>query len=140
MPSLNRAFHLGSLTRTPSFRQTARGTPVCTFDLQVDVAERENACVIRIVVWGKQAEPSARHLGAGRVVFIAGHLRQREYVTGEGEKRRMLEVVSERIAFLPEPAGHVREIARVFIDPPAILPDADPPSQLPESDPPSPDE
>jgi primosomal replication protein N len=50
MPSLNHACLLGTLPRTPTIHQTAQGTPVCTFDLQVDVAGRENACVIRVVV------------------------------------------------------------------------------------------
>ena len=59
MPSLNRALLLGTLTRSPTFRQAARGTPVCTFDLQVDVAGREKACVIRVVIWGKQANSAA---------------------------------------------------------------------------------
>ena len=140
MPSLNRAILLGTLTRPPTFRQTARGTPVCTFDLQVDVAGRESACVIRVVVLGKQAEASVQQLGRTSVVFIAGHLRQSERVTPDGEKRRMLEVVAERIEFLSEPAGHTGEIARTFIDPPAMLPEADPPAQVDERDPPSPDE
>jgi len=86
--------------------------------------DREHACVIRVVIFGRQAESSARHLGQGSVVFIAGHLRQREIVTGEGEERRMLEVICERIVFLSEPVAHAREIARAFIDPPAMVPDA----------------
>jgi hypothetical protein len=48
--------------------------------------------------------------------------------------------VAERVEFLSEPAGRIGEIARAFIDPPAMLPDADPPAQVDESDPPSPDE
>lgn len=51
------------LIRQPSFRQTARGTPICSFGLRVDASDREHACVIRIVIFGKQAEPAARHLG-----------------------------------------------------------------------------
>ena len=104
------------------------------------MAGRENACVIRVVVLGKQAEASAQHLGRDSVVFVAGHLRQSERVTPEGEKRKTLEVVAERIEFLSEPAGLTGEIARAFIDPPAMLPEADPPAQVDERDPPSPDE
>jgi hypothetical protein len=61
-------------------------------------------------------------------------------VTPEGEKRRTLEVVAERVEFLSEPAGHAAAITHALIDPPAMLPDADPPAQVDESDPPSPDE
>ncbi len=73
-------------------------------------------------------------------MFIAEHLRQREIEAGEGEKRRALEVVAERIEFLSQPAGLAKKSARTLIDPPATVPDADPPAQIDERDPPSPDE
>jgi single-stranded DNA-binding protein len=107
---------------------------------KADAAERENACAIRVVVLGKQAEANAQRLGRTSVVFIAGHLRQSERVTPEGEKRRTLEVVAERVEFLSEPAGRTGEFARAFIDPPAMLPETDPPAHVDESDPSSPDE
>jgi hypothetical protein len=53
---------------------------------------------------------------------------------------RSLEVVSKQMQFLSDPVAHVREIARAFIDAPAMLPDADPPSAFPESGPPAPDD
>ncbi len=55
MPSLNSILLLGPLTRPPAFRQTARGTPVTSFDLQLDAPAREKVCVIRVMVSGKQA-------------------------------------------------------------------------------------
>jgi hypothetical protein len=48
-------------------------------------------------------------------------------------------MVAERREFLSEPAGHAVEIARAFIDPPAMLPDADAPAQADERDPPAAD-
>ena len=45
-------------------------------------------------------EFSGGRLGREDGVFIAGHLRQREYGTAEGEERRALEVVAERVEFL----------------------------------------
>jgi single-stranded DNA-binding protein len=112
----------GTLTCPPTFRQTAQSTPVCTFDLQVDGAGRESACVIRVVVLGTQAEASAQQLGRTSVVFLAGHLRQSERVTPGGMKRRTLEVVAERGEFLSEPAGRTGQIARAFIAPPPCYP------------------
>jgi single-stranded DNA-binding protein len=64
MPSLSRIFLFGTLTRMPTFHQTARNTPLCTFDRRVPAPERHEPCVIRVVIFGKQAEPSARHLGS----------------------------------------------------------------------------
>ncbi len=116
MPSLNCILLLGPLTRPPASYQTARNTPVTSFDLLVDVPAREKVSVIRVVVCGKQAEPEARYLGRGSLVFIAGHLRQREMVSREGEKHRALEVAAERIEFLSEPVGLAKEIACTRID------------------------
>jgi single-stranded DNA-binding protein len=138
---MNRAIFIGTLTRPPTFRQTARGTPVCTFDLQVDEPDRhQNAWAIRVVIWGKQAKPAVRDLGHESVVLVAGYLRQWERVNREGQKLRSLEVVCEHIVFLSEPAGRTTEIDHAFIDTPAIQPGADPPAQVDESDPPAPDE
>jgi len=123
MPSLNRILLLGTLTRPPTFRQTARNTPICTFDLQVEAGHAEKECVIRVVVIGKQAEPSARHLGAGSVVFVSGHLRQWERGDRDERKSRSLEVVTERVEFLSEPVGHSQETTRAFIGPPAVVAD-----------------
>ena len=142
MASLNRILLLGTLTRPPSFRLTARNTPICSFDLHLPAHEHHQSCVIRVVVFGKQAEPAAHHLGRDSEVFVAGRLRlrQQQRVTHEGQKVRSLEVVAERIEFLSQPAGHAQEIARPLIDPPAMLPEADTPAQFDERDPPGPDE
>jgi len=61
MPSLNKAILLGTLPRDPVFKFTPRGAPLCTFDLQLtgaprDERGREPICIIRILIWGKQAE------------------------------------------------------------------------------------
>jgi single-stranded DNA-binding protein len=96
----------------------------------VVVPDRENACVICIGIFGKQAEPAARHLAHGNGVSLQGHLHQREIVTQDGQKVRSLEVVCERIEFLTEPAGHVGDRPRLQ------LPDAYPPSHFSEADPP----
>jgi len=55
----------------------------------------------------------------------------------DGQKVRSLEVVAERVEFLSEPADHVRETARAFIDPLAMLPEVDAPATLDERDPPA---
>jgi single-strand DNA-binding protein len=100
MPSLNHACLLGTLPRTPTVHQTAQGTPVCTFDLQVDAMDRDGPCVIRVVVWGRHAEASAQHLGRNSVVCVAGPLRQSGRGTMEGVTRRTLEAVAEGMKFL----------------------------------------
>ncbi len=83
----------------------------------MNLPAREKSCVIRVVVWGKQAEPAARHLGRGSIVFVAGHLRQREIAAREGGQHRGVEMVAERVEFLSEPVGHAREVAQAFLVP-----------------------
>ena len=60
MSSLNRAILLGLLMRDPTLRQTPRGAPFCIFDLQLEATERGEPCIIRVIIFGKQAEPAAR--------------------------------------------------------------------------------
>ncbi len=137
---LNHTFLLGTVTRTPTFRQTARGTPITTFDLQLDPTERGEGWILGVIGFGKQAKPAARQLGRGSLVFVAGRLRQWERVTQEGQKERSFEIVAERVEFLSEPAARTAEIARAFIDAPAVVAEADAPAPVSEADPPASDQ
>ncbi len=56
MYSLNHSLLLGTLTRPPTFRQSQRGTPIRTFDLQLDPTARGEPCIMRVIIWGEQGE------------------------------------------------------------------------------------
>ncbi|MFO7819078.1 MAG: single-stranded DNA-binding protein [Halanaerobacter sp.] len=105
---LNKTILIGRLTDDPELRYTANGTAVCNFTLAVQrpFKNREgeyDADFIDIVVWRKQAETCANHLGKGRLVAVDGRLQIRTYETDEGYNRRVSEVVANDVRFLEWP-------------------------------------
>ena len=106
MPSLNRVFLIGNLTRDPEIRYTPSGTSVVSFGLAVNRVfkaqtgeKKEEACFVRIVTFGKQAESCNQYLAKGRSVFIEGRLQYRNWEY-EGRKYNALDVIADRVQFL----------------------------------------
>jgi len=104
----NRIILIGRLTRDPELRHTPQGTPVATMNVAVNrpftmkEGQRE-ADFIDVVVWQKLAETVARVLTKGRLVMVEGRLQIRSYTDKEEKKRKIAEVVAERIKFLDKP-------------------------------------
>ena len=116
MPSLNKVFLMGNLTRDPELRYTASGSAVADFGIAVNRRYKqgdewkEDVCFVDITVWGKQAENCAEYLNKGRGVFIEGRLQFRSWESEEGQKRHKIEVVANNVQFLsrsqPSQEGH----------------------------------
>ena len=105
---LNKIILIGRLTDDPELRYTANGTAVSNFTLAVQRSFKNrdgeyDADFIDIVVWRKQAESCANHLGKGRLVAVDGRLQIRSYETDEGYNRRVSEVVANDVRFLEWP-------------------------------------
>ncbi len=105
---LNKIILIGRLTRDPELRYTPTGTAVANFTIAVDRQFQtkqgtKETDFIDIVVWQKQAEICANHLGKGRLVAVEGRLQIRTYDTQEGQRRKVAEVVAENVRFLDWP-------------------------------------
>jgi single-strand DNA-binding protein len=107
---LNRIVLIGRLTKDPELRYTPNGKAVAAFTLAVDrlfknqAGERE-ADFINIVVWGAQAENTAKYLGKGKLAAIDGRLQIRSYDGQDGQRRWVTEVVADTVRFL-SPKGN----------------------------------
>lgn len=105
---LNRVVLIGRLTRDPELRYTPNGTPLARFSLAVErdfknqAGERE-VDFIPVVVWNRLAEIVSDNLQKGRLLAVEGRLQVRSYETQEGQKRRVSEVVADRVQFLDWP-------------------------------------
>lgn len=100
---LNQVILIGRLTRDPELRYTpTKGTAVATFTLAVDRPTQGQPSVdfIDIVVWDKQAEACAQYLTKGKLAAVVGRLQIRPYEAKDGTKRKVAEVVAERVRFL----------------------------------------
>jgi len=106
MPTLNKVFLIGRLTRDPELRYTPSGQAVATFGLAVNreymtkEGKKEETCYVNIVAWAKQAEVCAEYLKKGNLIFIEGRLHYRTWENQEKEKKSTLEVNMENFQFL----------------------------------------
>jgi single-strand DNA-binding protein len=107
---MNRVFLIGRLTRDPELRYVPSGQPVANFTLAVDRSfkngqgQRETDFV-SIVAWRKSAELVTQHLSKGRLVAVEGRLQIRSYETMDGSRRKVAEVVADRVQFLDRKNG-----------------------------------
>jgi len=113
MANLNKVFLIGNLTRDPELRYIPSGAAVADIGIAVnrsftkkDGEKSEETLFVKVVVWGKQAESSAKYLSKGRPVFIEGRLQSRSWEDKDGQKRSTMEVVAERVQFLGSAQGN----------------------------------
>ena len=101
----NKVILIGNLTKDPELRYTPQGTPVCTLRLASTTkyksgdTMKEDTLFINVIVWGKQGETAAQHLGKGRSVLVEGRLQERRWES-DGQKKSMFEVVANVVRFL----------------------------------------
>ena len=104
---LNRVILTGRLTGDPELRYTPSGRARVRFSIAVNQRYRdqdgqiqETTTYVPIVVWGAQAESCANYLEKGRLVAVDGRLRIDTFETSDGERRKVVEVVAQRVEFL----------------------------------------
>jgi len=107
-PVLNRIQLIGRLTRDPELRYVTNGHPMAQFTLAVDrdfknAAGDREADFVKCVTWRKLAELVGQYCARGRLVAIEGRLQTRSYNAEDGTRRRVTEVVSDRVWFLDSP-------------------------------------
>lgn len=113
MPSLNKVFLMGNLTRDPELRVTPKGTPICQFSLAINRKfkmesgeSREEVIYVDVEAWGKQGETIAKYVTKGRPLFVEGRLRLDQWEDkNTKEKRSRMKVVLEQFEFLGDSRG-----------------------------------
>lgn len=113
MPSLNKVFLMGNLTRDPELRVTPKGTPICQFGLAINRKfklesgeTREEVTFVDIEAWGRQGETIAKYVTKGRPLFVEGRLKLDQWEDkNTKEKRSRMRVVLEQFEFLGSGGG-----------------------------------
>jgi single-strand DNA-binding protein len=92
--SFNKIIIVGYLGRDPEMRKTPQGTAYCELAVATNQKiKTENITTwFRVTFWGAQAELAAKYLAKGRLVYLEGTLRTREWNDREGKARFALEV------------------------------------------------
>jgi len=102
---VNRVILIGRLVRDPEMRAVGAGHTMARFALAVDrgvaiVQGEREVDFIDIVTWRKLAEQVAEHLHRGRLVGVEGRLQTRRFENSQGKRRKVTEVVADRVRFL----------------------------------------
>ncbi len=108
---LNKAMVYGNLTRDPELKALPSGMNVCSMSIATnrvyndrDGNRQEAADYHNVVVFGKQAENSAKYLSKGNGVYVEGRLQTRSWEK-DGQKQYRTEIVADRVQFGPKNAG-----------------------------------
>jgi single-strand DNA-binding protein len=106
--NLNSILIEGNMVREPRFRNTPKGTPVCTFSLasnrylRQDTGFEKEVSFFEVETWSKLAE-TCNSLGKkGRGVRVVGRLKQDRWTGNDGKLCSRITIVAEHVEFRPE--------------------------------------
>lgn len=99
---MNKVFLVGRLSPDLDMRYTLNGKAVCSFSLTVAYKTRlrEEQEVIDCVAWDTVAELIGELGQGGRRAAIEGRLHTRQLEGGDGQRRKVTEVVVRDVEFL----------------------------------------
>lgn len=113
---LNQTVIVGRLVADPELRETESGKKVSHVTVAVprsfkNINGEYDTDFISCVLWKGVAESTAEYCKKGDLVGVRGRLQTREYEIEE-EKKKIIEVVAEKITFLssrhkPEEEGNI---------------------------------
>lgn len=102
--SFNRVIIMGNLTRDIELRHTPSGTAVTDIGVAVNDKRKnaqgevvEETTFVDVTLWGRNAEVANEYLGKGSPVLIEGRLKLDQWESPEGETRKKLKVVCDRM-------------------------------------------
>jgi single-strand DNA-binding protein len=111
MPSLNKVFLIGNLTREVELSYSPKGTPIAALGLAVNRVwtdeenrKHEEATFVDVTLWARLAEIADKYLRKGSPVFIEGRL-QLDTWEQNGQKRSRLRVIGENLQLLAKREG-----------------------------------
>jgi single-strand DNA-binding protein len=96
--AINRVTLVGRLTAKPELRTTAKGVHVTT--ARVVTNDREEPQFHDVVLWRQLADFATTYMDKGRLVYIEGRLRTRNWEASDGSTRRTVEVIADRFQAL----------------------------------------
>ena len=101
---INNVVLMGRLVADPELRTTPTGVSVTSFAIAVERSyakqgEERSADFIDIVAWRQSADFITRYFRKGSMIAIEGSLQTRTYTDKDGNKRKAVEVLANRVSF-----------------------------------------
>lgn len=113
--TVNKVILIGRLGRDPELKYTPSGTPVAKFSLATDESYKDHTGEQQdrtewhnIVAWSKLAEICGEYLTKGKLVYIEGSIRSRQWQDQAGNKRTAYEIIANRMQMLGSKADSER--------------------------------
>jgi single-strand DNA-binding protein len=141
--SVNKVILIGHLGKDPAVTYTPSGSPMAKFTLATNEVfkdrsgeQQERTEWHNIVAWNKLAEICGQYLTKGKLVYIEGSIRSRQWEDQAGNKRTAYDIVASRMQMLGGRADSERVAAAAPAPPPAERPSVEkPPAPEPPPDP-----
>jgi single-strand DNA-binding protein len=147
--TINKVILIGRLGKDPEVKYTPSGAPVAKFTLATDESFKDRTGEQQrhtewhnIVAWNKLAEICGEYLTKGKLVYIEGSIRSRQWEDQAGNKRTSYEIVARSMQMLGSKAesdrmasaGMERAAREPHAPPPSSPPSAAEPSASPEAE------
>ena len=137
--SVNKVILVGRLGKDPELKYTPSGAPMAKFSLATDesfkdkTGEKQNRTEWHnIVAWNKLAEICGEYLTKGKLVYIEGSIRSRQWQDQSGNKRTAYDIIANNMQMLGSKAESDR-MSSGTMDRPAAERPAPPPPPAPLS-------
>ncbi len=106
--TVNRVILVGRLGKDPELKYTPSGAPVAKFSLATDESfkdkntgeNQQRTEWHNIVAWNKLAEICGEYLTKGKLVYIEGSIRSRQWQDQSGNKRTSYEIIARNMQML----------------------------------------
>ena len=105
--SVNKVILIGRLGRDPELKYTPSGAAMAKFSLATDenfkdkTGEKQNRTEWHnIVAWNKLADICGEYLTKGKLVYIEGSIRSRQWQDQSGNKRTAYDIIANQMQML----------------------------------------
>lgn len=140
--SVNKVILVGRLGRDPEVKYTPSGAPVAKFSLATDESFKDRSGELQkhtewhnIVAWNKLAEICGQYLTKGKLVYIEGSIRSRQWEDQAGNKRTSYEIIARTMQMLGSKADSERPaVTATALSP---MPERTPVEKPPAAEPPA---
>jgi single-strand DNA-binding protein len=105
--SVNKVILIGRVGRDPEVRYISSGAPVASFSVATDESfkskngeQQQHTEWHKVVAWNKLAEICGEYLTKGKLVYIEGSIRSRQWEDQSGNKRTSYEIIARNMQML----------------------------------------
>jgi single-strand DNA-binding protein len=105
--TVNKVILIGRVGRDPEVRYTSAGSPVATFSVATDESfkakngeQQQHTEWHKVVAWNKLAEICGEYLTKGKLVYIEGSIRSKQWEDQSGNKRTSYEIIARNMQML----------------------------------------